>query len=649
MRITNLILCLSLLVLVSSCVREAESNSLNAPAIDPSKEDSSPPNGSVVDYSKAALVATVAVNDGDKIASAISANGQLVAYVGKSGRINIIDRETEVLQRTIEVELEFMNRIKNLVFSTNGKTILAQEGKNLQCWRTEDGKSLYRISAGGDRFTDFQAAPKKDLFAVSHVSGLVDIRHVSSGEILRSIKTKRGKIYQLAICPDGLCLAVAQKNISIWDVKTGKLISVLPQKTKRAGCLKFSPQGSHLACWASYQVGLKIWDVSSGQLKQSISCSTQDAVFSPDGESIVTACIDLQVWGVESGVLLAQHEGHQAAICDLSISNDGKNLIASSKLSNIHIWKMGHDDANPLNEISPTILRQKHMIMSSIVFSGDGKTIYAAGKSPGIYSWNIETSKKYPVLWFGHGGHQGVIADLAYCQSTSTLASAGVGVSILADRTIIWAADGSTVVIRVENAVHSCVAFATDGSTLAIGCFGGGIRVRGLTDASIDYFFQTQSSYKFRSIEFLPDGKSVLVTTNKGYLKQLSIKDGKVLNSFIGHTGIVHSAKITPDGKTVISGCEDGSVRLWDAKTGKQTKILLESDKPVLSVAVNHDGTMVAACGEDRTARIWDINTGELQHSFRSPVFPITDVTFSPNGKILATTDGWKVRLWPIE
>ena len=77
--------------------------------------------------------------------------------------------------------------------------------------------------------------------------------------------------------------------------------------------------------------------------------------------------------------------------------------------------------------------------------------------------------------------------------------------------------------------------------------------------------------------------------------------------------------------------------------TVKQT--LTADDDGVRSVAFSPDGTTVASGGLGHAVKLWDVQTGSLKRTLEETGPP---VVFSPDGKTLATVDGFKntIRLW---
>jgi WD40 repeat protein len=109
------------------------------------------------------------------------------------------------------------------------------------------------------------------------------------------------------------------------------------------------------------------------------------------------------------------------------------------------------------------------------------------------------------------------------------------------------------------------------------------------------------------------------------------------------HEARVNAVDYSPDGKYVATASDDATTKLWDANSGGVVA-KLELDIGLSSVVFSPNGKYLATASADGDARVWEVPSGEEIRSFpHDAVVPGSGqprLAFSPDNKLLATTDG---------
>jgi Tol biopolymer transport system component len=198
------------------------------------------------------------------------------------------------------------------------------------------------------------------------------------------------------------------------------------------------------------------------------------------------------------------------------------------------------------------------------------------------------------------------------------------------------------------------VAYSPDGRTLATGsndASGAGALILWDVLTGKPRHWLPQPA-RVRSVAFSPDGEKIAMGSWGNAVRVYEVRTAKLLTTFKGHTGAVNSVAFSPDGKTLASGSLDKTVILWDIAKDAEAHRLTGHEGWVLSIAFFPDGKSLASASQDATVRIWDVGTGKERQTLKDVAASsgFEPVAVSPDGKTLAV-GGWNsaIYLWDVD
>ena len=329
---------------------------------------------------------------------------------------------------------------------------------------------------------------------------------------------KQGVI-RAVFSPDGKYLSLSNKDfhVNIWDVSTGKSLSMMDGFNEWPAQVAYSPD-SKLLLTADYEK-IKIWEVPSGKAYKIIEKVEEPFTLSPDGKYLVgkfrppDGAYQLKLYSFPSGELVKKIDNaHEKIIRCVRWSPDSSVFASSSDDGTLKIWK--GKTGEPIRTLSP-------------------------GKKAGLFEFSPKGD---------------LIAVIAGEDPSSIFKPAEV---------LIFEVTSGKLIEKIESFSKGleALSFSPDGEYLVTGDRGSKASLWEISSWAPEKVFWDHK-YWVSHASFSPNGKYLLTGSADEFTLWNIEKEEKIESAVAAKQGLT-SVVFSPDGRVIATTSTDNAVKLW--------------------------------------------------------------------------------------
>ncbi len=515
-------------------------------------------------------------------ATAISADGEVVASAGDDGVIRLWRRHTG---ESVGVLVAHTRRVRGLAFSRTGRLLVSGAEDGQVClWDTERPALIRTMDTPKCPVWSVAVGCSDTLVAAAGEDEFVRLYALGSGHLLDEKAVHRDWVRSVAFAPTAPLLASGSgdRTVRLWSVVDNRLTAIRTTGAQpaRIRCVVLPTQGDLVLAagedatvWAFTAEGL------AGQRRMPPGVDWIRALaLAPDG-AVVAGCEDgaLRLWtgpGRDQLDVLASglNTVWSTAFADggrLALFGRGDGLIEirdSTTAGLVRTLPAGHGRVWSLASAAPYVAAA----------CGDGTVrVYSLWDD----DWTLELNEGEPRSWAVAINHAGT-------RVAASTSSGVVRVWQLPSGQLLWGRTAHSGRIR-------SMAFDPVGDLLVTGGGEGTVRLwRISADAQVGEF--ASPSGWVRAVTLDGPGARVAVGSGPGDIYIRDLTEHRFVAHLFGHSGRVLMLGFGPDADRLVSAAADGTIRSWSLPEQRQLA-QVRADASLQCAAATTDGSAVIA------------------------------------------------------
>jgi WD40 repeat protein len=371
--------------------------------------------------------------------------------------------------------------------------------------------------------------------------------------------------------------------------------------------------------------------------------------FSPDGKQLAVSngSNEIRFFDAKTGRLLRQLTSSYAPKDRMAFSPDGRFLMGTNVRGEFNVF-----DAET-GRLRWKLTETRVPSVDRLAFLSDGKPIVALScklsKAPPLVE--VRDAATGFGMYFLDTGPDGA-TDFAFSPDLVTFVSVG------RDKGVVTYLNRKTSIARQLPGQGERVVFSPDGKHFAVLWKGdepddGKVTVHdaaGKVLHDLRVPADNNATPEDKLLAFTPDGQTLIAVSSGGvtHCTRWDVAQGKKLGSWTFLNVRSRSAfdVLSADGRMLARRCYGSCrVELYDTETGKPLSSRIGHERSISALAFSPDGKLLASTDRYAT-RLWDLATNrEVATRFEHAVHHLT---FSPDGNLLVGANGSRIAVYTV-
>jgi len=611
---------------------------------------------------------------------AFSPNGKLAASgtgipKGKDeAELFVWDTSTGKLRRRFSGQTSLVN---SLAFGPAGRMLLVGglDGR-ATLWDVNRGRKLGTFAGHDDWITAVAISPDGGRAVTASRDGVIKLWSIRQGSELATWRGHEKKVTSVAFSPDGKLVASGSLDgrLIVWDVDTGRKLRAFAHRLQ-INCVTFGPN-ARLALAGFWDGSVSICDVASGakvarlltlEDGQTWLCTTPEGLY--DGSYWGRLKVSWAVTGSETLLHAPALEDryHWPGLLEELLS--GKRPLPraanqGSAVDELEIHPLAAVAASPVSTEEsqlPALLPDNKCVLQLKLPTGSKVVLgnHSYGAVTGLEFLGMQPGRRYEI-------DLNVEIEGSPSQKRHLLLEGGRRVRLAVD---------DPRQVRPEMVLQTAhrggvhwVAISPNGKYAVTSSEDETALLWDLKSGKTLRVFSDQTS-SLSEVVFSPDGKQILTASFDGTAILYDITAGNMVHTFADHFGKVVSCTFSHDGHYLATGSDDGTAILYDARSGRRVRTFRAPEGEVWVVRFSPDDRYFITAGgllDDTTIEnpsvakllsrtmgelvVWDMETGQQVLNFQEHKQPVSDVDFSPDGKLVVSADqDGRALIWELK